>query len=200
MKNSPDITLKIANFLKEAYKGPIFKTESSLAHSSVFPHLRVELEAIEKSSIPRGMLIKYAVQETPFGHWLVAIAEGKLCAISFLRGNLVDQLQELSSRWNGAEMVEDISATGDMIKKIFDPTKPSDITVLVFGTPFQISVWKMLLNIRNGSVVSYGDIAKAIGKPRAVRAVGTAVGANPIAYLVPCHRVITGTGNIGQYF
>lgn len=198
MKSS-DSAEKITRFLRENYKGKL-SPKAKNPSDSTFPHLHIELEEISKKDIPKGMDILYGVHETPFGTWLVALSGEKICAISFRHGALADQLQDLSERWNHAKMTEDASVTGKMVKKIFDPETTSRITALVFGTPFQISVWKALLNVRAGSAVSYGDIAKLIGKPLAVRAVGTAVGANPIAYLVPCHRIITGDGRIGQYF
>jgi AraC family transcriptional regulator of adaptative response/methylated-DNA-[protein]-cysteine methyltransferase len=89
-----------------------------------------------------------------------------------------------------------------VIRRVFEPLKQderSPIPLLLRGTNFQIKVWEALLSIPMGSLTSYQDLARAIGKPTASRAVGSAVGTNPIAYLIPCHRVIRSTGAFGNY-
>lgn len=198
MKNSHiDLVSRITSFLEENYKGSRKGVKST--SNSGFAHLSIDLETIQKKDIPKGMLIQYGVHDTPYGEWLIALSSGKIITIAFLRGNFADQLQNLSNHWNHAKLAEDTTVTGAIVKTMFDHTKMGKLTVLVFGTPFQISVWKTLLEVQEGSVVSYGDVAQAIGRPRAVRAVGTAIGANPIAFLIPCHRVVTGGGYIGQF-
>lgn len=148
MKTSPTLG-KIICFLRDQ------KTSPSLSHERVpldttFPHLSIRIESVDKTSIPRATLFYYGIHETPFGKWLVVVFQEKICAISFLRGNLADQLQEMSEKWNNARLISDESITMPLISKIFDRNKASDITLLMFGTPFQLAVWKELLAIGYG--------------------------------------------------
>ncbi len=108
----------------------------------------------------------------------------------------------MSAHWPGAQLVEDPRPLGAVARRIFEPARNGSdrpLTLLLKGTNFQIKVWEALLRIPMGAVTSYGDLARRIGDPRASRAVGGAVGSNPIAYLIPCHRVIRGLGILGNY-
>jgi AraC family transcriptional regulator of adaptative response/methylated-DNA-[protein]-cysteine methyltransferase len=111
-------------------------------------------------------------------------------------------IQRLRNAWANARLQEDEVTTGKMIQQIFNPPhnridKP--LLLLLQGTNFQIKVWQALLQIPEGCVTSYGYLADKIGQPSASRAVGTAIGNNPISYLIPCHRVLRGDGGIGGY-
>jgi len=111
-------------------------------------------------------------------------------------------LEELGTRWREATLVEDQQQTQTLIEQIFPAESSSNrqaVNLLLRGTNFQIKVWEALLKIPAGAVASYEDVAQMIGQPDAARAVGSAVGANNIAYLIPCHRVIRKSGVIQEY-
>lgn len=142
----------------------------------------------------------YSFSRSPFGEILIVTTNGKLCALTFV----VDRgrgacLEAVKKQWPGSEFVSDTKA----VKKYLDlienggDIRADDIEWR--GTPFQIAVWKALLRIPRGKCASYVDVAAMVGKPKAVRAVGNAVGQNPIAVLVPCHRVIRSSGALGGY-
>jgi AraC family transcriptional regulator of adaptative response/methylated-DNA-[protein]-cysteine methyltransferase len=112
-------------------------------------------------------------------------------------GKAIDSLVE---HWKQATMIEDYKTTAPLVNRIFlDAKLNSPLKLHLRGTNFQIKVWEALLNIPTGALTTYEHIAAQIGNPRAVRAVGSAVGDNPIAYLIPCHRVIRKSGEFGNY-
>jgi AraC family transcriptional regulator of adaptative response/methylated-DNA-[protein]-cysteine methyltransferase len=150
-----------------------------------------------------GLSIRSGRHSTPFGDALLAATERGICKLSFLDQTdwslAVDELRE---QWAGAQLSEDPAYTQPLIDQIFPP-EPTDaprrINLLLKGTNFQIKVWEALLRIPAGSVCSYEAVAEAIGQSTATRAVGSAVGANNIAYLIPCHRVIRKSGIVKEY-
>jgi len=151
----------------------------------------------------KGVTIRHGIHSSPFGDCLVAVTVRGVCALSFLdRPGAGDALEELRDRWRKATIVRDRKGTRTVAERIFAPGRRSGAPmpgVVIHGTNFQIRVWEALLRIPPGCVVSYEEIAARVGTPGAVRAVGTAVGRNPVAYLIPCHRVIRKTGAFGQY-
>jgi AraC family transcriptional regulator of adaptative response/methylated-DNA-[protein]-cysteine methyltransferase len=111
-------------------------------------------------------------------------------------------LAAVQTAWPAAVLIDDHAATDRVAKHIFAPARqhsPERIPLFIKGTNFQINVWKALLGIPPGHLSSYEHVARASGNPNAARAVGQAIGANPVAYLIPCHRVIRGAGIIGGY-
>ncbi|MDX1563386.1 MAG: methylated-DNA--[protein]-cysteine S-methyltransferase, partial [Gammaproteobacteria bacterium] len=124
-----------------------------------------------------------------------------ICALSFAGDEAQDPMAELAEAWPAARLVADERAAESTAARVFSRQSDSSapLSVLVRGTNFQVAVWRALLEIPPGRLASYGDIARAIDKPKAVRAVGAAVGANPCAFVIPCHRVIRGNGQIGGY-
>lgn len=152
-----------------------------------------------------GVHISAGFHESPFGEALVAITERGVCGLSFHDGNRKAALRDLASRWPNASLEERPRVTAPFANRIFaaldvrDPEGLVPLGLLVRGTNFQVKVWRALLQIPVGSVATYEDIATAIGSPGAVRAVGTAIGRNPVAFLIPCHRVIRTTGALGGY-
>ena len=109
-------------------------------------------------------------------------------------------LMNLEADWKNARLVEDAAATAALVTPIFSQAPPAaPLALFVSGTNFQLKVWEALLTIPQGALSSYEQIAAQIGQPAALRAVGTAVGHNPIAYLIPCHRVIRKMGEFGNY-
>ena len=171
------------------------------AQSRVYD-LFVTFEAVtphEYKTGAAGLTITYGVHDSPFGECLIATTARGLCAMRFLDGNQSEMLEALRTEWHGANWVANSEATRPFADKIFSPGADRDLKLLLRGTPFQLKVWEALLKIPFGSLATYQQIAAAIGDPKASRAVGTAVGANPLAYIIPCHRVIRREAIIGQY-
>ncbi|MGB3564549.1 MAG: methylated-DNA--[protein]-cysteine S-methyltransferase [Thermoanaerobaculia bacterium] len=168
--------------------------------------LMVTLEAISPGEYKRGgsgLVINYGIHPSPFGACLLAVTERGICGLEFLADRTGKQTREdLAARWPGADLEQDPMRTAPYLARLFPPADREDgapITLLVKGTNFQLSVWQALLRIPPGELVGYGDIARHLGKPGAARAVGSAVGANPISYLIPCHRVIRAVADFGNY-
>lgn len=149
----------------------------------------------------RGLQIQYGFHPTQFGESLLAVSDRGICHLSFVNGHGRTQaLTTLKEQWSNAELVENAEATRPYQNQIFNQEKTSKpLHLHLKGTNFQIQVWSALLQVPAGALVSYGTLAELAGKPDAARAVGTAVGHNPIAYLIPCHRVIRQMGQFGSY-
>lgn len=188
--------------------------EAGLSGPSRLHDLFVTVEAVTPGEWKRqgaGVRMGYGFHATPFGMALVAATGRGLCGLSFIEGagemgvaeTRAAALRELAARWPQARLVEDDAATGRYVARIFAPAdapgEPVPLPVLLKGTPFQVQVWKALLRVAPGECATYGEIAREIGRPRAVRAVGTALGENPVAFLIPCHRIIRSTGALGEY-
>jgi len=165
--------------------------------------LFVTTEAVtpgEYKSGGAGLTIRYGIHPSPFGKCLIATTERGISNLGFVTGNEGKSLDMLAESWKQAKMIEDYKATAPLVTRIFSDPKPDQpLNLHLRGTNFQIKVWEALLGIQSGTVTTYEDIALKIGKPKALRAVGTAVGHNPIAYLIPCHRVIRKSGEFGNY-
>ena len=165
--------------------------------------LFVTTEAVtpgEYKSQGAGLTIRYGLHPTPFGKCLIATTERGICHLGFVDGSEGRSVDNLVAHWQQAEMIEDYRATAPLVNRIFlDPKPDSALKLHLRGTNFQIKVWEALLNIPSGALTTYEHIAAQIGNPRAVRAVGSAVGDNPIVYLIPCHRVIRKSGEFGNY-
>ncbi|CAG5074690.1 Bifunctional transcriptional activator/DNA repair enzyme Ada [Dyadobacter sp. CECT 9623] len=198
-----------AGYLKEKIRESANLTElAELAglssQSRVYDHF-TSIEAVtpqEFRSSGKGLAIRYGYHETPFGNCFLAVTERGICAMAFVDADSKeDQLIRLAKKWHYAEITADQEVTAPYIRRIFSADKKSleKLPLLVQGTNFQLKVWEALLNIPNGAVTTYQQIANSIGHPGAVRAVGTAVGDNPVAYLIPCHRVIRKEGILGEY-
>jgi AraC family transcriptional regulator of adaptative response/methylated-DNA-[protein]-cysteine methyltransferase len=164
--------------------------------------LMVTVEAMtpgEYKTRGKGMTIEWGVHATPFGKALVAVTPRGICGLSFAE-NPKKVLAEFKTQWSGAQWIENPAGTLKIIHQLFGTGfRKREVKVLLKGTEFQIKVWEALLKIPAGFVQSYQDVAQAIQKPKASRAVGMAVGQNAIAYLIPCHRVIRETGILGDY-
>jgi AraC family transcriptional regulator of adaptative response/methylated-DNA-[protein]-cysteine methyltransferase len=150
-----------------------------------------------------GLTIRYGVHPSPFGDCLLAITDQGICALAFLSGRrAVEAVDELRTRWGNANLVLSPGATKVVSDRIFVPSRWGDtppLNVIVKGTNFQVKVWEALVRIPPGRVASYEEIAARIEAPGAVRAVGNALARNPVAFLIPCHRVIRKTGAFGNY-
>ncbi len=148
-----------------------------------------------------GLTIRYGLHPTPFGECLIGQTERGICHLSFVQDTEGDAIDNLVTDWRQAEMIEDYDTTAPLVEPIFDLSRRAHQPLHLFlrGTNFQIKVWEALLRIPVGRVATYGQIADEIGQPTAMRAVGGAVGHNPIAVLIPCHRVIRKLGEFGNY-
>jgi len=172
--------------------------------------LFVNTEAVtpgEYKSQGAGLSIHYGLHFTPFGKCIIATTGRGICHLAFVQNSESNAIDNLVADWKQAKMIEDYNTTAPLIARIFSPPiidsafdkENQRLNLHLRGTNFQIKVWEALLNIPTGTVSTYEQIASQIGNPNAVRAVGTAVGHNPIAVLVPCHRVIRKAGEFGNY-
>ena len=167
--------------------------------------LFVTLQAVTPGEYQRqgeGLTIEYGYVESPFGTCLIGMTGRRVCWLSFADHRAPAPLEALQSDWPRAKLVESEATVAGVSRKIFhtrDPTSGESLALFVRGSNFQVRVWEALLKIPPGATATYGDIAKFIGQPKASRAVGSAVGANLVSLLIPCHRVIRGDGSTGGY-
>jgi AraC family transcriptional regulator of adaptative response/methylated-DNA-[protein]-cysteine methyltransferase len=151
----------------------------------------------------RGLNIQYGFHDCPFGRALILITSEGLAGLAFAdHGKEKSALADMTARWPEATYVENQQATAAYAKRIFESErwKPDQPLKIVFiGSDFEIRVWETILRIPFGKASTYSDIASHIGKPKAARAVGSAVGKNPISFVVPCHRVLEKSGGLGGY-
>ncbi len=149
-----------------------------------------------------GVRLIYGIFDSPFGSYVLGAIQGKICVLQFL--NTGDEpIDLLRQAWPEAELCHEQLLVQPLADQIFPvignqaPTQP--LNVLAKGSSFQLKVWEALLKIPEGRLASYDQVASVIGQPTAARAVGTAIGSNPVGYLIPCHRVIKKTGLLGNY-
>jgi AraC family transcriptional regulator of adaptative response/methylated-DNA-[protein]-cysteine methyltransferase len=151
----------------------------------------------------RGLNIQYGFHDCPFGRALILITSEGLAGLAFAdHGKEKSVLADMTARWPEATYAENQQATAAYAKRIFESErwKPDQPLKIVFiGTDFEIRVWETILRIPFGKASTYSDIACHMGKPNAARAVGSAVGKNPISFVVPCHRVLEKSGGLGGY-
>ncbi|MGD1903483.1 MAG: methylated-DNA--[protein]-cysteine S-methyltransferase [Geitlerinemataceae cyanobacterium] len=177
--------------------------DSGLSSPGRLHDLFVNLEAVSPGEFKaggKGLKVWHGVHDTPFGRCSIAATARGICHLHFLDDE--DGAEErLRSEWFNAEIVRDRTVTQDICDRIFQPTASATepLNVLVKGTNFQIQVWRALLNIPFGGLATYQGLAASMGRPTAARAVGTAIGRNPVGYLIPCHRIIRGSGELGGY-
>ena len=149
-----------------------------------------------------GLIIRWGWFESPFGPALVMGTKKGICGIGFAAETGAEAaMEDLTSRWPKATFVEDVMMLRPWVLTAFGAGdgKLDTAPLYLIGAPFQIKVWEALLAIPTGQVTTYSEIADAIGNPRAVRAVGTAVGRNPVSWLIPCHRALRKSGGLGGY-
>ena len=150
----------------------------------------------------RGLVISYGYHPSPFGRALVMATERGLAGLAFSEGDDEAALADMTRRWPGATYERDDARTASLARRAFDRstwTPDAPLRVVLIGTDFQIRVWQGLLDVPFGRGTTYGDLAKRVGKPSAARAVGAAVGRNPISFVVPCHRCVGSTGALTGY-
>jgi AraC family transcriptional regulator of adaptative response/methylated-DNA-[protein]-cysteine methyltransferase len=180
--------------------------ESGLTSPGRLHDLFVSCEAVtpgEYKTKGAGLEIAYGYHATPFGECMLAKTERGICGLSFVQNHDRQPVfASLKCRWQHAELIENPDVTRALVKRIFKLPEEKNSTPLhlvLNGTNFQIKVWEALLKIPMGAVVSYEDVAAHIGMPKAARAVGNAVGRNPVSFVIPCHRVIRKTAEFGNY-
>lgn len=180
--------------------------ELGLSGSSRLHDHFVQLEAVtpgEYKNRGREVNIEYGVHPTPLGPMFVAMTQRGVSRVAFMGFNSLEKLlEDLHNAWPLSSMRENALSTRHIINAFFDGNTASrngPLSLHVTGTNFQIAVWRALLKIPTGAVASYSQVAKALGAPSSARAVGNAIGSNPVALLIPCHRVIQQSGALGGY-
>ncbi|NIM47858.1 MAG: methylated-DNA--[protein]-cysteine S-methyltransferase [Gemmatimonadales bacterium] len=179
--------------------------ETGLSGPGRLHDLFVAVEAVtpgEYKDFGEDVEIRYGFAPSPFGDCLIAATGRGVCGLEFVMdGDRVAPVERLEGAWPGARLVEDRATAASYVNRIFAPAagRTEPVTLLLKGTNFQLKVWRALLQIPPGAATSYGALAEAIRQPSAARAVGNAVAKNPIAYLIPCHRVLRESGAFGGY-
>lgn len=150
-----------------------------------------------------GLTMAYGFHPSPFGMALVIVTRHGLAGLAFCdSGGERAALADMTGRWPNARFVENPALTQPYAARIFDPARwrhDQPLKIVLIGTDFQIEVWRVLLQIPMGAAVTYSDIARRLGQPKASRAVGAAVGANPVSFVVPCHRALGRAGRLTGY-
>ena len=174
---------------------------AGLSASSRLHDLMLRWEAMtpgEFATGAAGLVIRWGRFPSPFGEALAFATPRGLCGLAFIAETGFDAgFADMAARWPGATLIEDAPALAPWVEAAFAGTGPTPLAPI--GAPFQIKVWEALLEIPSGHVTTYSALAERIGHPKAVRAVGTAVGRNPISLLIPCHRALRKSGGLGGY-
>jgi len=180
--------------------------EAGLSSPGRLHDLFVTIEAVtpgEYKTEGAGLEIAYGIHPSPFGDCMLAATSRGICGLSFAIGDdITEAIDDLKARWPGARIFEKPRATREYFERVFPGegnNNRRNITLFVKGTNFQLKVWEALIRIPPGNVTTYGDIASHIGMPAASRAVGAAVGANPVSFIIPCHRVLNSIATFGNY-
>lgn len=199
------ISLEHAKNLLKEEKASLFDTayETGFSSTSRLHDLFVNIEGMSPAEYKNGgksLNINYSFSKSPFGYVMAASTEKGICYMAF-EDDKETALGNLYAKFPNASFFEKQDAIQKNALSIFDQdwTKLNTIKLHLKGTDFQLKVWESLLSIPMGKLSTYGNLAGKIGNPKASRAVGTAIGSNPVAFLIPCHRVIQSTGNIGGY-
>ena len=181
--------------------------ETGLSGSGRLHDLFVQYEALSPGEYARkgeGLTIHYGFHDSPFGLALLMMTKRGIAGLGFADGDhqRAIALEDMMKRWPKATYVEDETITGPAAQRVFSTQKwqsNKPLRVVLIGSDFELSVWKSLLQIPPGKCVTYGELATHIERPLAHRAVGSAVGRNPISFVVPCHRVLRKGGGLGGY-
>jgi AraC family transcriptional regulator of adaptative response/methylated-DNA-[protein]-cysteine methyltransferase len=165
--------------------------------------LVVSLEAVTPGELKargRGIAVGHGFSETPFGRALIASTARGVCHLSFIESGAEDTaLRELRERWPDAQFERDDPEASRIAHRIWGRDRSGPIRVSVAGTNFQLKVWQALIELGGRARTTYGELAAAVGAPDSARAVGNAVGANSVAWLIPCHQVLRRSGALGDY-
>jgi AraC family transcriptional regulator of adaptative response/methylated-DNA-[protein]-cysteine methyltransferase len=199
------ISVEYAKNLLQDQQATLFRTalETGLSGTSRLHDLFVNLEGMTPGEYRNGgenLTINYSFAESPFGSLIIASTSKGICHLAFCNEEQV-ALGVLHGQFPNAKFSQVVDQIQQDALFIFrhDWSKLNKIKLHLKGSPFQLRVWEMLLKIPMGNLVTYGRVAKEIESPKAARAVGTAIGSNPVAFLIPCHRVIQSSGQVGGY-
>lgn len=197
LQHAKTILAETSNLADAAYT-------SGLSSSSRLHDLFLRIEGITPGEFKKqGYMLRlaYSFGNCIFGNYLVASTDKGICHLHFYEDGVI-ALDELRATWPHAVLEEQVASmhlqVADLLQNKMN-SEQSKLSLHLKGTPFQLKVWEALLRIPEGKFTSYATLAQHIGQPTASRAVGTAIGSNPIAYLIPCHRVIKSMGGIGEY-
>lgn len=175
--------------------------EAGLSGPSRLHDLCLKIEAMTPGDYAKGgagIVIEYGIGYTPFGLAIATLSEKGLCGLGFGDDESV-MLADMKGRWPKADYRQNETRAQNMIHQIFGEKPDAIMPLHLMGTPFQVKVWEALLAIPSGHFSTYGTIAECLNNPSACRAVGAAVGKNPISWLIPCHRVLGSTGKLTGY-
>jgi AraC family transcriptional regulator, regulatory protein of adaptative response / methylated-DNA-[protein]-cysteine methyltransferase len=199
------LSLDYAKGILKDKQATLFDTafETGLSGTGRLHDLFINIEGMTPAEYKNGgksLSINYSFAESPFGNIIVASTAKGICYMAFA-GDRDEAFKKLQQQFPNAQYTQIVDTAQQNALFIFkkDWSELSDIKLHLKGTGFQLKVWETLLNIPMGGLSTYSSIAKAINQPTASRAVGSAVGDNPVAFLIPCHRVIKSTGETGQY-
>jgi AraC family transcriptional regulator of adaptative response/methylated-DNA-[protein]-cysteine methyltransferase len=199
------LTIEHAKKMLKENQATLFETafETGLSGTGRLHDLFVNIEGMTPGEYKNGgenLSINYSFAETPFGNILVASTPKGICHIAFADDAGIE-LELLKAKFPNAayKQIADVAQQQALYIFTHDWNKIGEIKLHLKGTDFQLKVWETLLKIPAGQLTTYGKVAQNIGIPTASRAVGTAIGANPVAFLIPCHRIIQSTGNFGGY-
>ena len=178
--------------------------ETGLSGTGRLHDLFVNIEGMTPGEYKNGgedLSIRYSTQQCRFGKYIVASTGKGICNLSFFDGTTTSAVSMLKAYWPNAKLVAGTDSNQQKVIAFFNNSTDNDSAIKLHlkGTPFQLKVWHALLHIPEGDVSAYGNIAQHIHQPSASRAVGTAIGSNPVGYIIPCHRVIKNIGETGGY-
>jgi AraC family transcriptional regulator of adaptative response/methylated-DNA-[protein]-cysteine methyltransferase len=193
-------------YAKEQIKADLSLSEiannAGLSGSSRLHDLFISLEGMTPGQYKKsgkGIAICYGFHHSPFGKYILAVtSEKRICALEFTE-NEEASASRLHLQWGASEIKYDPVFTTPLAEGLFMQKSPPPLSLLVKGTPFQLKVWEALLKIPFGELVSYQAVSEYVNNPRGLQATGGAIGKNPVAFLIPCHRVIRKTGEINGY-
>lgn len=198
------LTVSYAKDILKESKATVFDAsfEAGLSGTSRLHDLFVSIEGMTPGDYKNGgaaLTIHYNTYDSPFGAYLLASTSKGICTLFFYDDKNI-AIAQLKQEWPNATFIQQGDIYHEAIQSFFQQgNKPEQIKLHLKGTDFQLKVWEALLKIPEGALVDYSGIAKQIGKAQASRAVGTAIGNNPVGYIIPCHRVIKNVGVIGEY-
>lgn len=167
---------------------------------SVFIQIK-EIRPDELSTYCQGLTMFYGCAVSPFGTILAAYVPDGICYLSFVDENLDEQLEKLRNSWPGVKLLPETHRHTQALLSLLQETNPDTpiLSVCLSGTDLQRQVWKTLLQVHKGETTSYTQIAQIVGRPKAVRAVASAIGKNPVSWIIPCHRVLHKDGSLSGY-
>ncbi|NMH86565.1 bifunctional helix-turn-helix domain-containing protein/methylated-DNA--[protein]-cysteine S-methyltransferase [Flavivirga algicola] len=199
------ISIEYAKRLLKDKQATLFDTayETGFSGTGRLHDLFVNIEGMTPGEFKNGgenLFINYSFAESPFGNIIVASTKKGVCYMAFFE-NKKEAFSKLNNHFPNANYYQVVDIMQQNALFIFqnDWSKLNNIKLHLKGTPFQLKVWETLLKIPRGGLSTYGSIGNEIEKPKASRAIGTAIGSNPVAFIIPCHRVIKSTGEIGGY-